>query len=165
MTALVIQTQGTLAHLRTRAFLKIPFLNKNFTYLATLHNEFQGRLKSCLYSFAHSKSLNLKRCYMKKGRGANVRCKSIAAKLTTASWGVLIGVNSTTGCDNITAFFGKGRWKTVQLWRVSRERVISIQWELQIQDTEAPVCALYGKKWHSVDVLVLTMRFIPRKDI
>ena len=85
MTALVIQTQGTLAHLRSRAFLKIPFLNKNFTYLATLHNEFQGRLKSCLYSFAHSKSLNLKRCYMKKGRGANVRCKSIAAKLTTAS--------------------------------------------------------------------------------
>ena len=83
-----------------------------------------------LLPLAHSKSLTLKRCYMKKGRGAKVRCKSTAAKLTTASWGVLIGVNSTTGCDNISAFFGKGKWKTVQLWRVSRERVISIQWEL-----------------------------------
>ena len=31
--------------------------------------------------------------------------------------------------------------------------------EIQIQDTEAPVCELYGKKWHSVDVLA--MSFIP----
>ena len=51
--------------------------------------------------------------------------------------GALIGSNSITGCDNIAAFFGKGKWKAVQLlqpmegmselWRVSRERVISIQ--------------------------------------
>ena len=34
MTTLAIQTQGTPAHLRSRAFLKIPFLNQNFTYLA-----------------------------------------------------------------------------------------------------------------------------------
>ena len=31
--------------------------------------------------------------------------------------------------------------------------------EIQIQDTEAPVCELYGKKWYSVDVLA--MRLIP----
>ena len=38
-----------------KSFFEIPFLNQNFTYIATLHNEFQGRLKSCLYS------LNVKR--------------------------------------------------------------------------------------------------------
>ena len=51
----------------------------------------------------------------------------------------LIGVNSITGLDNISAFFGKGKWKAVQLlqpmegtselWPVSRERVISIPGE------------------------------------
>ena len=85
-------------------------------------------------------SLTLKRCYMKKGRGANIICNSTQAMLTTASWGALIDVKSITGCDNISAFFGKGKWKVVQLlqpvegtsevWRVSRERVISIQWAL-----------------------------------
>ena len=108
---------------------------------------------------AHSKKLTLKRCYMKKGRGANIICNSTQAMLTTALWGALIGVKSNTGCDNISAFFGKGKWKAVQLlqpvegrselWRVSRKRVISIQWELYIQDKEAPVCEMYGKKWHS----------------
>ena len=48
----------------------------------------------------------------------------------------LIGVNSITGYDKISAFFGKGKWKTVQLfqpmegtpalWQVPHERVISI---------------------------------------
>ena len=108
---------------------------------------------------------------MKKGRVVNVLCNSTQAMLTTASWWALIGVNSITGRDNISAFFGKlkGKWKAVQLlqpmmgtfelWRVSRERVISIQWEIKIQHTEAPVCELYGKKWHSGDVLAT--RFIP----
>ena len=74
-----------------------------------------------------------------------------------------IGVNSITGLDKISAFFGKGKWKAVQLlqpiegtselWPVSRERVISIPGELLIQDTETTVCQLYGKKWHTVDVL------------
>ena len=99
----------------------------------------------------HGKNLNLKRCYMKGGRGANFLC------------------NSITGCDNISTFFGKGKWTAVQLlqpmegtselWRLSRERVSSIKWKLKIQDTGAPVCELYGKKWHSVDVLAT--RFIP----
>ena len=48
-----------------------------------------------------------------------------------------MGVNSITGCDNISAFLGKGKLKAVELlqpmegtselWRVSPERVISIQ--------------------------------------
>ena len=93
-----------------------------------------------LLMLAHSKKLTLKRCYMKKGRGANIMCNSTQAMLTTASWGALLGVNSIIGCDNIAAFFGKGKWKAIQLlqpmegtselWRVSRERVISIQREL-----------------------------------
>ena len=89
---------------------------------------------------AHSKNLTLKRCYMRKGRGANITCHSTQAMLTTASWEALVGVNSITGCNNISAVFGKGKWKAVQLlqpmegtsklWRASREREISIQWEL-----------------------------------
>ena len=106
-----------------------------------------------------------------KGSGAKFLCNSTQAMSTPALWWALIGVNSIRGCDNISAFFGKlkGKWKAVQLlqpmmvtsklWRVSRERVISIQWELKIQSTEAPVCELYGKKWHSMDVLAT--RFIP----
>ena len=108
---------------------------------------------------------------MKRGRGAKFLCNSTQAMLITASWWAFIGVNSIRGCDIISAFFGrlKGKWKavqllqpmmvTVKLWRVSRERVIRIQWELKIQRTEAPVCELYGKKWHGMDVLAT--RFIP----
>ena len=50
---------------------------------------------------------------MKKGRGVNFLCNSTQAMLTTASWWALIGVNSITGCDNMSAFFGKlkGKWK------------------------------------------------------
>ena len=47
-----------------------------------------------------------KRCYTKKGRGANFLCNSTQVMLTTASWRALIGVNSITGLDNICAFFG-----------------------------------------------------------
>ena len=117
---------------------------------------------------------------MKRGRGAKFLCNSTQAMLITASWWAFIGVNSIRGCDIISAFFGrlKGKWKAVQLlqpmmvtsklWRVSRERVIRIQWELRMrteiriqweQRTEAPVCELYGKKWHGMDVLAT--RFIP----
>ena len=64
---------------------------------------------------AHSKNLTSKRCYMKKGRGANILCNLTQAMLTTASWGALIGVNSITGCHNISAFFAKGKLKAVQL--------------------------------------------------
>ena len=68
-----------------------------------------------------------------------------------------------TGLDNISAFFGNGKWKAVELlqpmegaselWPVSRERVISIPGELLIQDPEAPVGEMYRSKWHTVDVL------------
>ena len=34
---------------------------------------------------AHSKNLTSKRCYMKKGRGANILCNLTQAMLTTAS--------------------------------------------------------------------------------
>ena len=58
---------------------------------------------------AHSKNLTLKRCCMKKGRGASILCNLTQAMLSTASWGALIGVNSNTGYDNFSAFFGKGK--------------------------------------------------------
>ena len=64
---------------------------------------------------AHNKNLTLKGCSMKKGRGANIICNSTQVMLTTASWGALLVVNSITGCDNIAAFFGKGKWKAIQL--------------------------------------------------
>ena len=70
---------------------------------------------------AHSKTSTLKRCYIKKERCANFLCNSNHAMLTTASWGALIGVNSITARDNISVYFGKGKWKAVQLlqqWRV-----------------------------------------------
>ena len=63
--------------------------------------------------------------------------------VNTASWGALTSVNSNTGCDNISAFFGKGKWKAVQLlqpmegtselWRVSRERVSNGNFKFKIR--------------------------------
>ena len=68
---------------------------------------------------AYSKNLTLKRCYMKKGRGANIICNSTQAMLTTASWGALIGVDSIKGCDNISAFFWSGKQSSFfNQWRV-----------------------------------------------
>ena len=60
-----------------------------------------------LIVLVHRQNLTLKMCYMKMGRGANIICNSTQAMLTTALWGALIGVKSNTGCDNISAFFGK----------------------------------------------------------
>ena len=70
---------------------------------------------------AYSKNLTLKRCYMKKGRGANILCNLTQTMLTTASWGALIGVKSNTGCDNISPSLVKGSGKQSSFynqWRV-----------------------------------------------
>ena len=48
---------------------------------------------------------------MKKGRCANILCNLTQAMLTTASRGALIGVNSNTGCDNISPSLVKGSGK------------------------------------------------------
>ena len=66
-------------------------------------------------------------------------CNLTQVMLTTASRGALIGVNSITGLDNISAFFGKGKWKAVQLlqamegtsevWPLSRE-----EWPVSVRE-------------------------------
>ena len=52
---------------------------------------------------------------MKKGRGANIICNSDPGDVDHCFIRSLIGVNSITGCDKISDFFGKGKWKAVQL--------------------------------------------------
>ena len=73
----------------------------------------------------------------------------------------LIGIHSITGCDTISAFSGKEKWKAVQLLQRNEKYVramasIGEEWavsEATFKDTEALVCQLYGRKCQSVDVL------------
>ena len=67
----------------------------------------------------------------------------------------LIGINSITdtGLDNISAFFGNGKWKAVELLQPMEGTSELWPGELLIQDPEAPVCEMYRRKWHTVDVL------------
>jgi len=70
----------------------------------------------------------------------------------------LIGVHAITGCDIISAFSGKEKWKAVQLFQRSEKCVramasIGEEWEVSedtFKDTDALVCQIYGRK---VDVL------------
>ena len=62
----------------------------------------------------------------------------------------LIGVYTITGCDTISAFSGKGKWKAVQLFQRSEKYVrtmasIGEEWEVSedtFKDTEALVSDL-----------------------
>ena len=74
---------------------------------------------------AHSR--NLGKCYMKKGRGAKTRIIELSIVVNSLEkqldpgidkhcfMKALIGVHAITGCDTISAFSGKGKWKAVQL--------------------------------------------------
>ena len=121
---------------------------------------------------AHSSSLT--KCYMKKGRGAKSRIIDLSLVVNSLEMQLdpgidkncfleaLIGVHAITGCDTISAFSGKGKWKAVQLLQRSQEKYVRAmasigeEWEVSedaFQDTEALVCQIYGKKCQSVDVL------------
>ena len=74
---------------------------------------------------AHSSSLT--KCYMKKGRGAKSRIIDLSLVVNSLEMQLepcidkncflkaLIGVHAITGCDTISAFSGKGKWKAVKL--------------------------------------------------
>ena len=66
---------------------------------------------------AYSKNLTLKRCYMKKGRGANIICNSTQAMLTTASWGALISQALITSLPSLVKGSGK-QSSFFNQWRV-----------------------------------------------
>ena len=81
--------------------------------------------------------------------------------LTTASWEpLLVLTRLITGFDNISAFFGKGKWKAVQRSGGYDRPMVSIGKELAVSEetfqfsiyTEASVCELY-KYCHRMDEL------------
>jgi len=120
---------------------------------------------------AHSQSLG--KCFIKKGRGAKTRIIELSTVVNRLEkqlepgiekhcfMKALIGIHAITGCDTISAFSGKGKWKAVQLLQRNERYVqamasIGQEWavsEETFKDTEALVCHLYGKKCQSVDVL------------
>ena len=106
---------------------------------------------------------------MKKGRGAKSRIIDLSLVVNSLEMHLdpgidkngflkaLIGVHAITGCDTISAFSGKGKWKAVQLLQRSEKYVramasIGEEWEVY-EDTKALVCQIYGKKCQSVFVL------------
>lgn len=110
---------------------------------------------------------------MKKRRGAKTRIIELSIVVNSLEkqldpgidkhcfMKALIGVHAITGCDTISTFSGKGKWKAVQLLQRNERYVramasIGEEWavsEETFKDTEALVCQLYGKKCQSVDVL------------
>ena len=73
----------------------------------------------------------------------------------------LIGIHALTGCDTVSAFCGKGKWKAIQLFQKKSEY---LQVMARIGETcdlseevfrakEAFVCNLYGNEVDSVDLL------------
>ena len=111
---------------------------------------------------------------MKKGRGARSRIIDLSLVVISLEMQLdpcidkncflkaLIGVHAITGCDTISAFSGKGKWKAVQLLQRSEKYVRAIasigeEWEVSedtFKDTEALVC----QKCQSVDVLRYEIR-------
>lgn len=100
---------------------------------------------------------------MKKGRGAKTRIIDLSLVVSSLnkqlSPGIdeqyfmkaLIGVHALTGCDTVSSFSGKGKWKAVQLLQ-RNERYVKAMVEIgeawivsdeTLKDTEALVCQLY----------------------
>ena len=112
---------------------------------------------------AHSKSLG--KCYIKKGKGSQTRMIELSLIVDYLSnqlfegisqqnfLKALIGVHALTGCDTVSAFCGKGKWRAVQLLQKNKEYVdammrIGEAWDLPeevFRVTEALVCNLYGQ--------------------
>ena len=120
-----------------------------------------------------SHSRDLGECYIKRGRGAKTRIIELSKVVSTLEkqldrgiekqsfMKALIGIHAITGCDSISAFSSKGKWKGVQLLQRNDRYVqamasIGDEWvvsEEAFKATEALVCQLYGKKSDSVDAL------------
>ena len=120
---------------------------------------------------AHSQSLG--KCYIKKGKGSQTRMIELSLIVDYLSnqlfegisqqnfLKALIGVHALTGCDTVSAFCGKGKWRAVQLLQKNKEYVdammrIGVAWDLPeevFRVTEALVCNLYGHRFDSVDLL------------
>ena len=94
-----------------------------------------------------ARSPSLTKCYMKKGRGAKTRIIDVLLVVRSLEmqpdpgidkncfWKALISVHAITGCDTISAFSGKGKWKAVQLLQRSKKYVramasIGEEWEV-----------------------------------
>ena len=73
--------------------------------------------------FSHSRDLG--ECYIKRGRGAKTRIIELSKVVSTLEkqldrgilkqsfMKALIGIHTITGCDTISAFSSKGKWKGV----------------------------------------------------
>ena len=120
---------------------------------------------------AHSQSLG--ECYIKKGKGSQSRIIELSSIVNYLSNQLFDGINkenypkalasihALTGCDTVSAFCGKGKWKAIQLLQKKSEYLqvmarIGETWDLSeevFRATEAFVCNLYGHEVNSVDLL------------
>ena len=123
---------------------------------------------------SHSNSLG--RCYLKKGRGSKSRIielsqvveklvKQLAAGIHRQEFlKSLIGAHSLTGCDTVSAFAGKGKWKAFKLLLKNKSYVETMMelgesWQLSdetFHGIESFLCHLYGKKYQNVDLYVMS---------
>ena len=120
-----------------------------------------------------SHSLALGKCYIKKGRSTKTRIielsivaeslfKQISPGISEQDFlKALIRVHALTGCDTVSAFYGKGKWKSIQLLLKNESYVkamveIGETWNVSdatFNAAEERVCHLYGKKGQNVDLL------------
>ena len=118
-------------------------------------------------------SHDLGHCFMMRRKGPKRRVIDISAVrcaiekqlgpgvAITGFMKALIGVHAITGCDTVSAFSGRGKWKAVQLVQrntayVRAMSAIGEEWEVSeetFKQAEGLVCQLYGKKCQSVNSL------------
>ena len=87
---------------------------------------------------AHSQSLG--ECYIKKGKGSQSRIIEMSLIVDYLSnqlfdhickenyLNALIGIHALTGCDTVSAFCGKGKWKAMQCSFFRKRKSISMLW-------------------------------------
>lgn len=117
----------------------------------------------------HARKLD--KCFLQKGKGTKRRIVGISEVADQLRKQVaegipkqdaceaLIRLHALTGCDTVSAFASKGKWRPVQMVVKNQDYVktmkdIGKEWsvnEATFRATEEFVCHLYGKKCTSVD--------------
>ena len=89
------------------------------------------------FSLTHQ---SLGECYIKKGKGSQSRIIEMSLTVDYLSnqlfdhickenyLNALIGIHALTGCDTVSAFCGKGKWKAMQCSFFRKRKSISMLW-------------------------------------
>ena len=120
---------------------------------------------------SHSHSLH--QCYIKKGKSSKTRIMKVDHIVNSLFKNIspgmpkqdflksLIGLHAFTGCDSVSSFAGKGKWKALQLLFKNNTYVQALMklgesWTIEdelFEILQLFLCHIYGKKINNIDLL------------